>query len=149
MNARLVGSAEEGGRGAQAGRGGVRRFYAKLEGPVRQRWRDHYEPHGGQRYMRCHEREKRGRGLHRQRRIDGRVRMLARVTIRTVHRNRRGTTRDVSVIVRSRYAMALNMLGRCVGLGFVLVRMTVRQRRGRRGEPRSDGEHEPEQASEW
>jgi hypothetical protein len=44
--------------------------------------------------------------------------------------------------------MGLNMLGRRVGLGFVLVRMAVRQRRGRRGEPRGEGENEPEHACE-
>lgn len=45
--------------------------------------------------------------------------------------------------------MGTGSLGCDMFLGFVLVRVAVGQRRGRRGRPRSEGESKPEESCEW
>ena len=127
----------------------MRRFHAELEHRFGQRWCDRHHAGRRQNHSCCGEDNQCSRRLGSQRRIDGRMRVVACVAICARHRGRRETTGDVDVIVRlivrPRYAMGVNVLGRRVGLGLVLVRMAVGQRRGRRGETRRERESKPKQ----
>ena len=146
--ARPAGSAEEGGRSSEAGRRCVRRLHPELERRLGQRRCDRH--HAGRReHHRCHHEDDECRcRLGGQRRIDGRMRVVPGVAICTRHRRCHETT-DVNVIVRlivrSPYGMGVTMLGRRVGLGLVFVRMAMRQRRGRRGEPSRERESKRKQ----
>ena len=64
------------------------------------------------------------------------------------YRGRHETTRAsviLRLIVRARCAVDVNVIGRRVGLGVVLVRVAVCKRRGRRGESGRERESKPEQ----
>jgi hypothetical protein len=89
--------------------------------------------------MRCYEDEK-SRGLRGQRGIDGRMRMVSWVAVCARHTGRgeryRAADVIVRVVVRARHTVRVDMRGGSVCLGFVLMRVAVRHRRGWRRGPR-------------
>ena len=124
------------------------RLHAELEGPFWRGRRNRYDSGKGEHHMRRREDDENGCAFRRQRSIHERMRMFARAAIGTPYRAHPKIARDVLVIVPlvawARCVMPFDTLDRDVGFGLVLVRMPMRQRRSRRGEPRTEGESKPE-----
>ena len=118
----------------------MRRLHTQLECPFRQRWRGRHDANGRQHHMRCYEHKKGRCGLRGQRGIDGRMRMVSCVAVCAGHTGRGESSRAADVTVRvvvcARDTVRVEMRGGSVCLGFVLMRVAVRQRRGWRREPR-------------
>lgn len=126
----------------------MRRLHAELERPFWRGRRNRYDSGKGEYHIRCREDDENGCAFRRQRSIHERMRMFPRTAIGTSYRAHPKIARAVLVIVPlvawARCVMPFGMLDRDVGFSLVLVRMPMRQRRGRRGEPRTEGESEPE-----
>ena len=127
----------------------MRRFHAELERRLGQRWCDRNHAGRRQHHSCCHKNDQSSRCLGSQRRIDGRMWVVTGLAIGARYRGRHETTGDAGVIlrviVRARCAVDVNVIGRRVGLGVVLVRVAVCKRRGRRGESGRERESKPEQ----
>lgn len=86
-----------------------------------------------------------------QRGVDGRMRVVVRLADWTLDRRRVGrASRGACRVMRVSTAgmPPVRLLGRGMRRGFVTMGVTVRQRRGWRSKPRSEGEDQPEQARE-